>query len=180
MTPRLRSYADSDWEAVLDLSLRAFAPGYESLERSLGTPLHWQACIRRRLRSQTRPGARQGLIVAEVARAVVGVVHYRVDPGQRSGSIGVSAVDPAHQGRGVAVRMYQHVLDLMRARGVRYVTAEAEGHSVRDPLRRAYEKAGFVALPIVCYVADLGTPSRTIRAGREPRPARAASQTRPS
>jgi GNAT superfamily N-acetyltransferase len=141
--------------------------------------LGWQACIRRHLRSLTRPGARQRLIVAEVDGAVVGLVHYRVDAGEQSGSIGVSAVHPAHRGRGVALKMYLHVLELMRARGVKYVTAETEGHSARDPLRRAYEKAGFVALPIVRYVADLGIPSR-IRAGGTPRRQRTAGQTRPS
>jgi len=181
VTPTLRSYADGDWEAVLELLLRAFAPGYESLERSLGRHLDWQECIRRHLRSLTRPGARQRLIVAEADGAVVGLVHYVVDPGEQSGSIGVSAVHPAHPGRGVALQMYLHVLDLMRARGIKYVTAETEGHSARDPVRRAYEEAGFVPLPIVRYYADLGMPSRTIREGRaRRRPLRGGSRARHS
>jgi ribosomal protein S18 acetylase RimI-like enzyme len=178
VTPTLRPYADGDWEAVLELSLRAFAPGYESLERSLGMRLDWQEGIRRYLRSLTRPGARQRLIVAEADGAVVGVVHYRVDPDEQGGSIGVSAVHPAHQRRGVALQMYLHVLDLMRARGMKYVTAETEGHSARDPVRRAYEKAGFVPVPIVRYYANLGMPSRTIGEGRaRRRPLRGAGMT---
>ena len=178
MTPTLRLYADGDWEAVLELSLRAFAPGYESLQRSLGMHLDWRECIRRYLRSLTRPGARQRLLVAEDDGVVVGVVQYLVDPGEQSGSIGVSAVHPAHQRRGVALQMYRHVLDLMRARGMKYVTAETEGHSPRDPVRRAYEKAGFVPVPIVRYYADLGMPSGTTPKGRaRPRPPRRAGTT---
>lgn len=166
VTPTLRAYADRDWEAVLELCLRAFSPGYRSLERSLGTDLDWQACIRRHLRSLTLAGERQHLIVAEVEGAVVGVVHYHVDSEEQSGTIGVSAVHPAHQGRSLAPRMYMHVLGLMRAQGIKYVTAESEGDSAHDPVRRAYEKAGFVAMPIVRYVIDLdaGTsPSLAVR-----------------
>jgi ribosomal protein S18 acetylase RimI-like enzyme len=166
-TPTLRPYADRDWETVLDLCLRAFAPGYESLERSLGIDLDWQACIRRHLCSLTRPGERQRLIVAEAEGAVVGVVHYHVDPVEQSGSIGVSAVHPAHQGRGVASRMYAHVLDVMRGQGVKYATAETEGDSANDPVRRAYEKAGFLALPVVRYFVDLArVPPAPVRSRR--------------
>lgn len=171
----LRPYTDADWQAVLELSLRAFAPGYESLERSLGMHLDWQEGIRRHLRSLTRPGARQRLIVAEADGAVVGVVHYQIDAGGQGGSIGISAVHPAHQRRGVALQMYLHVLDLMRARGMKYVTAETEGRSPRDPVRRAYEKAGFVSMPVVRYYADLGTPSPPIREGRARRSPRASA-----
>ena len=155
MAPTLRPYADRDWEAVLGLCLRAFAPGYESLERALGRDLDWQACLSRHLRSLTRPGKGRRLIVAEAEGAVVGVVAYDVEPKRQRGSIGVSAVHPAHQGKGVASRMYVHVLDVMRAQGVRYVTAETEGDSAHDPVRRAYEKAGFLAVPIVHYFLDL-------------------------
>jgi len=87
-------------------------------------------------------------------------------------------VHPAHQRRGVALQMYQHVLDLMRARGVKHVTAETEGHSARDPLRRAYERAGFVGVPVVRYVADLGMPSR-FRGGASA-PSAAHSRPNPS
>jgi len=174
--PRLRPYAVGDWEAVLELSYRAFAPGYQSLERSLGMHLDWQEGIRRHLRSLTRPGARQRLIVAEADGAVVGFVQYLLDAGEQSGSIGISAVNPAHRRRGVALQMYRHVLDLMRARGMKYATAETDGHSASDPVRRAYEKAGFVPMPIVRYYADLGRPSRAAREGGP----RAAASAGPS
>lgn len=168
MTPNLRPYADHDWDAILELCLRAFAPGYESLQRSLRARFDWQLSLRQHLRSLTRPAERQRLIVAEAEGAVVGVVHYRVDPEEQSGSIGVSAVHPAHQGRGIASRMYGHVLDSMREQGIEYVTAESEGDSANDPVRRAFENAGFVAMPVVRYVADLGerVPPRTAARGR--------------
>jgi GNAT superfamily N-acetyltransferase len=167
-TPLLRPYVDGDWEAVVDLCLLAFAPGCESLERLLGTDLDWRTCIRRHLRSLTQSGERRRLVVAEVGGSVVGVVHYQVDRGTRSGCIGVSAVHPARQGRGIGSLMYRHALDAMWAQGAKYVTAEAAGDPSQAPARRAYEKVGFVAVPTVHYVMG---PGRT-RPGAATRPRR--------
>jgi len=170
--PRLRRYVDGDWETVLDLCLRAFTPACESLERVLGTDLDWRTSIRRHLRSLTRPGERRGLVVAELRGSVVGVVHYQVDPDTRSGCIGVSAVHPARQGKGIGSLLYGHALDAMWAQGARYATAEAGGDPSHASARRAYEKVGFVALPTVHYVIGLGGP----RAGAATLPRRRKAQ----
>jgi GNAT superfamily N-acetyltransferase len=147
--PKLRPYVDGDWEAVLDLCLLAFAPACASLERLHGTDLDWRTCVTRYLASLTRSGERKRLVVAERRGSVVGVVHYEVDRATQSGSIGVSAVHPAQQGKGIGSLMYKYVLDAMRAQGVRYATAETGGDLSSAPARRAYEKAGFVAVPTV-------------------------------
>lgn len=169
--PRLRPYVDSDWEAVLDLCLLAFAPACESLERSAGTDLDWRTPITRYLRSLTRSGERRRLVVAELRGSVVGLVHYQVDREAQSGRIGISAVHPARQGRGIGSLMYRHVLRAMRARGLKYAIADTAADSSHAPARHAYEKAGFVAVPTVHYFMKLrgsgtGAPRRgTPRAG---------------
>jgi GNAT superfamily N-acetyltransferase len=156
VTPRLRPYADGDWEAVLDLCLLAFAQGCESLERLAGSELDWRTSIERYLRSLTRSGEKKRLVVAEIRGSVVGVVHYEVDRGARSGRIGVSAVHPARQGKGIGPLMYDYVLEAMRAQGLRYATADTAGGPAHSRARRAYEKVGFVALPMVQYFMKLG------------------------
>jgi ribosomal protein S18 acetylase RimI-like enzyme len=153
--PKLRPYVDGDWRAVLDLCLRAFAPACESLERLLGTDLDWRTPIRRYLRSLSRPGNEGRLVVAELRGSVVGVAYYQVDRETQSGSIGVSAVHPARQGKGIGSLMYRHVLKLMSAQGVKYATADTGADSSHAPARRAYEKAGFVAVPTVHYFRKL-------------------------
>jgi ribosomal protein S18 acetylase RimI-like enzyme len=173
--PKLRPYVDGDWEAVLDLCLLAFAPGCASLERLLGAELDWRTCITSHLAALTRPGERDRLVVAERRGAVVGVVHYEIDHDRQSGSIGLSAVHPARQGKGIASAMYKHVLDTMRAQGARYATAEAGGDPSHAAARRAYEKVGFAAVPTVHYVMELRAPL-----ARVPRPAPAAKDAGPS
>ena len=104
---------------------------------------------------------------------MVGVVHYEVDVETQSGSIGVSAVHPARQGKGIGTLMYDHVLDAMRAQGVKYATADTEGDTSHAPARRVYEKLGFVAVPMVHYHMNLGQP----RAPRRPRADRPATRS---
>jgi GNAT superfamily N-acetyltransferase len=164
----LRRYVDSDWQAVLNLCLLAFAPACESLERLLGTDLDWRTSLRRHLRSLTRPGERSRLVVAEVPGAVVGVVHYQIDRDTQTGNLGLSAVHPARQGEGIGSLMYSHVLDAMRAQGLKYATAETGGDSSHAPARRAYEKVGFVALPMVHHFMGLDGRARAPRRSRGP------------
>jgi ribosomal protein S18 acetylase RimI-like enzyme len=163
--PALRRYVDSDWDAVLDIGLLAFAPAYESFGRLLGTRgsthvrLDWRTCVGRYLRSLTRPRERRRLVVAEMQGSVVGFVHYEVDADEQSGTMGISAVHPALQGKGIGALMYNHVFDAMRAQGVKYATADTAADSSNAPARRAYEKVGFVPLPMVHYFKSLVTPA---------------------
>jgi GNAT superfamily N-acetyltransferase len=164
----MRPYVDGDWKAVLDLCLSAFAPACESLERLRGADLDWRRSIRRHLRSLTRPGEGGQLVVAELRGSVVGFVQYQVDREAKSGSIGVSAVHPDRQGKGIGSRMYKHVLDVMSAQGVKYATADTGADPSHAPARRAYEKVGFVAVPTVHYHMKLGGHSRARAPRRSP------------
>ena len=144
--PRLRPYVDADWEAVLDLCLRRSRPACESLERlrrpvAAHADLDWRTSIGRYLRSLTRSGER-GRLRRRRAAGLGG--RRRPVRGRRetqSGSIGVSAVHPARQGKGIGTLMYDHVLDAMRAQGVKYATADTGGDASHAPARRVYEKA---------------------------------------
>jgi len=162
--PIIRSYADRDWQAVLKSCLLAFTTVYESFERLLGTELFllvypdWKASNEKYLRSLTEPGERERLFVVEDNGAVVGFIHYSVDAENQSGNIGLNAVDPAHQGKGLGALMYRHVLDIMRGKGMKYVRVDTGGDPSHAPARHAYEKAGFVALPVVHYFKSLKLP----------------------
>ena len=103
--PIVRSYADADWQAVLESCLLAFTTVYESFERLLGTELvllvypDWKASNEKYLRSLTEPGESERIFVVEDNGAVVGFIHYSVGGENQSGKVGLNAVDPAHRQR---------------------------------------------------------------------------------
>jgi ribosomal protein S18 acetylase RimI-like enzyme len=171
IVPAVRPYVGGDWKAVLEVCLLAFAPACESLERLRGVDLDWRAAMAGYLRSLTQPDDRRRLLVAEVHGSVVGFVRYEVDPDTRTGSLGVSAVHPARQGRGIGSLMYESVLEAMRAEGLEYASADAAADSSHARARRAYEKAGFVAQPTVHYLMKL----RGSDAGASPEKTRTAA-----
>jgi predicted kinase/GNAT superfamily N-acetyltransferase len=162
--PIIRPYVDSDWEVVLEICLLSFTPVHESFERLLGTELFalvypdWKTSNKEYLRSLTKSGERQRLHVAEENGSVVGFIHYEVDSQKQRGNIGLNAVHPAHQSKGIGSLMYSHVLDIMRAQGMTYVKADTGGDPSHAPARRAYEKVGFLPLSVVHYFKSLVIP----------------------
>jgi GNAT superfamily N-acetyltransferase len=84
-------------------------------------------------------------LVATAGEEVVGFVTFRCDQERRVGRVGNNAVDPGFQGRGIAPRLYAHVLDRMRALGMKAAMVQTGGDPSHAPARRAYEKAGFTA-----------------------------------
>ncbi|MBV9267378.1 MAG: GNAT family N-acetyltransferase [Acidobacteriaceae bacterium] len=162
--PKIRSYSEADWGAVLEICLLAFTPIHQSFERCLGTELFtliypdWKASNEKYLRALIESGERERLLVAEENGAVVAFIHYQLNSEKQCGEIGLNAVHPAHQGKGIGSSMYSHVLDLMRRQGMNYVQVGTGGDPSHVPARRAYEKVGFVPLAVVNYFRDLSIP----------------------
>lgn len=169
----IRAYSDADWPAVPEICLLAFTPIHESFERSLGTELFalvypdWKTSNENYLRSLIESGERERVLVAEDSGRVLGFIHYQLNSEKRCGEIGLNAVHPNHQGKGVGSFMYTHVLDVMRSQGANYAMVGTGGDPSHVPARRAYEKVGFVPLPVVNYFRNLSDPD-PIRALRTP------------
>jgi len=163
--PSIRPYLDSDWDAVLEICILAFTPVHESFERLLGGDLFalvypdWKTSNKDYLSSLANSDARDRLLVAEQDGTAVGFIHYEVDSTKQRGTIGINAVHPARQSKGIGSLMYGHVLQIIRAQGMRYVTVDTGGDPSHAPARRAYEKARFVPIPVVHYFRTLATPA---------------------
>ena len=162
--PTIRPYLDSDWDAVLEICILAFTPVHESFERLLGTDLFalvypdWKASNKDYLSSLVNSDLRDRFLVAEQNGSAVGFIHYEVDGTKQRGTIGINAVHPAHQSKGIGSLMYGHVLLMMRDRGMKYARVDTGGDSSHAPARRGYEKARFVPIPVVHYFRSLATP----------------------
>jgi len=121
--PTIRQYTSADWQAVRDICIAAFTPIHESFERALGHEVFllvypdWRASKESYLRSLCETHESQRILLAEIDGRFVGFVHYELRPDKLSGKLGLNAVHPSWQRRGVAAKLYAWVFDVLRAEG---------------------------------------------------------------
>lgn len=159
--PRIRPLGDRDTEAVVALSLRAWAPAFASLEQTLGSEIFrrqhpdWREDQRRAVEDVC--DAKKGRVwVAEVDTSVVGFVAIELHSHERNmGEISMLAVDPAYQGGGIGTALTEFALDRLKDAGMTVAMVETGGDSGHAAARRTYEKAGCVHLPIARYFKNL-------------------------
>jgi ribosomal protein S18 acetylase RimI-like enzyme len=161
MQPRIRTFEDRDAEAVVDLSLRAWAPVFASLEQALGSEifrrLHpdWRE-VQRRAVEDVCVANEERVWVAEVGASAVGFVAVEVyDPERSMGEISMLAVDPDYQGGGIGISLTEFALDRLKDRGMTVAMVETGGDPGHAAARRTYEKAGYILLPIARYFKNL-------------------------
>lgn len=159
--PRIRPFDDRDADAVVGLSLRAWAPVFASLEQALGSEVF------RRLHPDWREDQRRAVEgvcasqetrvwVAEVGGSAVGFVVTEVyDPERSMGEISMLAVDPDYQGGGIGTALTEFALDRLKGAGMTVAMVETGGDHGHAAARRTYEKAGYVHLPIARYFKNL-------------------------
>ncbi len=159
--PRIRPFEDRDTEAVVGLSLRAWAPAFASLKQTLGSEIFrrqhpdWRADQRRAVEEVC--ATKKGRVwVAEAGASAVGFVAVEFDNPLRSmGEISMLAVDPDHQDRGIGTALTGFALDRLKDAGMTVATVETGGDPGHAAARRTYEKAGYVHLPIARYFKNL-------------------------
>ena len=149
----VRGYVTGDWAAVLDICIAAFTQIHEGFERALGRELFqlvypdWKASNEAYLRSLCESNECERMLVAEFQGSVVGFIHYEFDQVRASGTLGLNAVHPRWQRRGIASSMYQRVFRILREKGSRFVQVGTGGDPAHVPARAAYEKCGFSPIP---------------------------------
>jgi ribosomal protein S18 acetylase RimI-like enzyme len=144
-------------EAVVELSLRAWAPVFESIAATLDDdvydefyPAGWHASQRDAIESVCRDPRTHVWVAIEETR-VAAFVALRIDVESRLGEIYMIAVDPDFQRRGVATALTDHSLDWFRKAGMRVAMVETGGDPGHAPARAAYESAGFRKFPLARY-----------------------------
>jgi ribosomal protein S18 acetylase RimI-like enzyme len=161
MWPMIRPYEGRDIAAVVELSLRAWAPVFASLEQVLGSAVFrrmhpdWREDQQRAVEEVcASPGTR--VWVAEVSGETVGFVATRVfDPERSMGEITMLAVDPDHQERGIGTALTEVALEGLEDAGMRMAMVETGGDPGHAPARRTYERSGFTLLPVARYFKNL-------------------------
>jgi GNAT superfamily N-acetyltransferase len=159
---QIRSFAEDDLDAIVEFSLRAWAPVFASVRMVLGDDvflrLHpdWKASQAAAVRSSCTSDDRD-VFVAVVDGRPVGFVAVALNAfHERMGAIEIIGVDPEHQRRGIGSRLTDVAIDHMRREGMDIAVVETGGDAGHAPARAAYEAARFTLLPISRYFRLLG------------------------
>lgn len=156
----IRPYRSPDEEAVVGLSLRAWAPVFASVEAILGGELssrlhgdwhrYQEKAVRRVLADNDMT-----VFVADTGQ-VVGFVAVRIaDAEQSLGEIHMLAVDPDRQRRGVGTALTEQATTWIREAGMRVAMIATGGDPGHTAARRVYEKAAYTLLPSALYFKAL-------------------------
>ena len=163
MPTTIRPLAGSDIAPVVDLSLRAWAPVFDSFRTVLGEDIYlhlypeWSSMQAAAVERVCRDEAMQTWVADHDGRVVgfVAVVHDRQEDEPNSSEIEMIAVDPEHQRRGIAADLLAYAVDRMREHGSELAVIGTGGDPGHAPARAAYEQAGFTPLPLVRYYKKL-------------------------
>lgn len=161
MRPVIRLFEERDQDAVIALSLRAWAPVFASLEGILGesgvySRLHpdWRADQRRAVEATCHTDG-DPVWVAEVDGVVAGFVAAHLDHQVGIGEISMLAVDPDYQRRGFGSALTSAALDWIKNSGMGVAMVETGGDPGHSAARHTYQRAGFVLLPVARFFKPL-------------------------
>lgn len=162
MTTAIRLLRDDDIKAVVEFSVRAWRPVFESFAGLLGPKIFehlypdWAADQSSAVDSTCRAeGSR--VWVAEADGRPVGFVAVIINDDTETGEIYMIAVDPDYQNRGIGSDLVAFAVDRIVERGMTLAEIGTGGDPGHAPARRVYEKAGFTPLPLVRYYKALPT-----------------------
>jgi GNAT superfamily N-acetyltransferase len=161
----IRPFQESDLDAVVELSLRAWEPVFDSLRAVLGDAifarLHqpdWRTVQAEAVRSSCT-SEELDVFVAVVDGKPVGFATVALNAfHERMGVVDMIAVDPAFQRRGIATQLMNRSADHMRDRGMDIAVVETGGDPGHAPARAIYEASGYTTLPVVRYLKLLDMP----------------------
>ena len=158
----IRDCRPGDHDLIVELSLRAWAPVFASVNEVLGTELatllhgvDWREHQARGVRA-TLDDATRRVWVAEADGRVAGFVAAAVvDETRLLGEIVMVAVDPAAQRRGIGGSLTEHASAWLRDQGMRVAVLGTGGDPGHEPARRVYERLGFRLFPSAQYFRAL-------------------------
>ncbi len=156
MTVKIRSYRKADQGRALEVCIAAFTPIHEGFRAALGEKVFelqyrdWKEQYAKTFADL--PDELTEVYVAEENGTLIGFVFTVLNPALKTGEIGLNAVDPEFQGKGVGKAMYEFALERLKARGAEIAYVGTGGDAAHLPARKAYEAIGFdKVLPAMHY-----------------------------
>jgi len=163
----LRHAGEDDLAAVDALTVESYRPIFDSYLQLLGEDCYEAVRLEPELTWEERKiGQNRRLYdqhpdwlwVLDEDSDVFGFVSFWLVPEKSYGHLDNNGVHPDRAGEGWATFMYRHVLDHLRALGLRFAHVDTGLDDAHVPARRAYEAVGFDrAVPGVEYWQDLSS-----------------------
>jgi GNAT superfamily N-acetyltransferase len=158
---QIEPYDNSQLDAIKSLSLRAWAPVFDSIEKAIDFEVYhsfypdgW--CVSQLHAVEEVCAAEDTKVwVAINSDSTVGFVAVKLHSQSSLGEIYMIAVDPDYQRRGIGSALIEFALDWMKAVGMSVAMVETGGDPGHAPARCTYEKMGFRLLPIARYFKKL-------------------------
>jgi ribosomal protein S18 acetylase RimI-like enzyme len=156
----IQPYEESRLEAVVRLSLRAWAPVFASLENVMDADVFreqhpdWRVTQRKAVEAACADPDIHVWVATEGAQ-VAGFVALKLHRDERIGEIYMIAVDPDFQRQRIGAALTEHSLAWLKQAGMTTAMVETGGDPGHAPARRTYESAGFRILPVARYFKKL-------------------------
>jgi GNAT superfamily N-acetyltransferase len=155
----IRPFQDSDLDAIVEFSLRAWEPVHESMRAVLGDPIYsrlhqpdWRTVQAEAVRASCT-GDDHDVLVAVADGRPVGFAAIALNAfHQGMGVVDIIAVDPVYQRRGIATELMHRSAAHMRECGMDIAAVGTGGDPGHAPARAMYEAIGYTALPGVRYL----------------------------
>ncbi|MFZ0217916.1 MAG: GNAT family N-acetyltransferase [Candidatus Dormiibacterota bacterium] len=158
----IRAYRQADEDAVVQLSLRAWAPVFDSMEDVLGAEisarLHgadWREYQAMAVRDTLGNPAVRTWVAGTAGRIAGFVAATIVDRKRLLGEVTMLAVDPVGQNQGIGTALTEHATGWLRDAGMRVAMIGTGGDPGHAPARHVYEKENYRPLPLARYFKAL-------------------------
>jgi ribosomal protein S18 acetylase RimI-like enzyme len=144
-----RPYTEADYARVLEICIAAFEPIHQGFEQALGSRIFalqyrdWREQYADTLSKISPADTGTRVYVADADGVVAGFIFTFVDAKRRTGEIGLNAIDPRLQGRGIGRAMYAFALKDLKQRGAEIACVGTGGDAAHEPARGAYASVGF-------------------------------------
>ncbi|BAC91352.1 GNAT family N-acetyltransferase [Gloeobacter violaceus] len=157
---RIEPFNAHQLEAVIRLSLRAWAPVFDSIQKVMDHDVYqnfypdWRVSQRKAVEDVCSTED-TNVWVAIDAGSTVGFVAVKLHSEDSMGEVYMVAVDPDFQGQGIGTALMEFALNWLKDAGMSVAMVETGGDPGHAPARRTYEKLGFGLLPIARYFKKL-------------------------
>jgi GNAT superfamily N-acetyltransferase len=161
MEYQIRVGDDRDIEALVELSLLAWEPVFDSFRQVMGPAIFplaypdWREQQRQTVETYCKAREDRVLLIAEADGRAIGFLTYELNHKNQEGEVTLLAVHPDYQNQGAGTKLNLLALEQMKEHGMKLAAVATGGDPGHAPARRSYEKAGYTALPLVRYYKDL-------------------------